>query len=92
MANKEIVSQRARLITQARFLIPRLEKMSPDSTWAHRASGARIALLRMVDRIEMERVSPDGQVFSSTSDLNYLRALIERGYELLERAAREMLG
>jgi len=36
----------------ARLLLARLERISADSYWAHRASGIRGSLIRMLDEIE----------------------------------------
>ena len=59
----------------ARVLIARLERLSADSYWAHRASGVRGSLLRWVE---------DDQ-----GDAGKGRALINYGFEVLEKAARE---
>ena len=37
----------------ARMLLDRLERIPVDSSWAHRASGVRGALLRMSEQMEM---------------------------------------
>lgn len=54
------------------MLIARLERLSADSYWAHRASGVRGSLLRWVEAGEGDIV-----------------VLIERGFEFLEKAAKE---
>ncbi len=59
----------------ARILIARLERLSADSYWAHRASGVRGSLLRWVE---------DDQ-----GDAGQGRDLINYGFEVLEKAARE---
>jgi hypothetical protein len=59
----------------ARILIARLERLSADSYWAHRASGVRGSLLRWVE---------DDQ-----GDVGQGRDLINYGFEVLEKAARE---
>jgi hypothetical protein len=59
----------------ARILIARLERLSADSYWAHRASGVRGSLLRWVE---------DDQ-----GDVGQGRGLINYGFEVLEKAARE---
>jgi len=59
------------------LLLTRLERISVDSYWAHRASGLRGALLRALEMLE--NGSQD-----SKSDI-----LIEKGFEILEEAARE---
>ena len=64
-----------------RLLLARLERISADSVTAHRASGVRGALLRALDELEK-----GGQVSSQE-----LKGLIESGYVLLQRAAKEKL-
>ena len=59
----------------ARIWIARLERLSADSYWAHRASGVRGSLLRWVE---------DDQ-----GDAGQGRDLINYGFEVLEKAARE---
>ena len=62
-----------------RLLLARLERVSVDSYWAHRASGVRGALLRSLERIEA------GQSVESLG----LKQLTDKGFQILERAARE---
>lgn len=62
-----------------RLLLARLERISADSVTAHRASGVRGALLRTVETLEA------GDDVSSLE----LQRLIDAGYGLLQRAARE---
>jgi hypothetical protein len=57
------------------LLIARLERLSADSYWAHQASGVRGSLLRWVEGGD---VNP-----------RLLEGLIERGFEVLEKAAKE---
>jgi hypothetical protein len=64
-----------------RLLLARLERISADSVTAHRASGVRGALLRVLDQFEK-----GGQV--SGHDVT---RLMERGYMLLQRAAEEKI-
>ncbi len=61
------------------FLLARLERISADSVVAHRASGVRGAMLRLVERLEKGRPVQGGEV----------KRLIESGYSLLEKAAEE---
>jgi hypothetical protein len=35
-----------------RLLLPRLERISVDSYWAHRASGVRGALVKLLEQME----------------------------------------
>jgi hypothetical protein len=58
----------------ATLLIARLERLSVDSYWAHRASGIRGSLLRWVEY----GWGDDGQIGE----------MIMRGFEILEKAAR----
>jgi hypothetical protein len=62
-----------------RLLLPRLERISVDSCWAHRASGVRGALTRLLD--EIERGIP--------ADPHAVRHNLEVGFEILEEAAQE---
>lgn len=62
-----------------RLLLARLERVSVDSYWAHRASGIRGALLRTLD--ENEKGMSTGQ--ANTAEL------ISSAFTILIRAARE---
>ncbi len=62
-----------------RLLLPRLERISADSYWAHRASGARGSLLRMLENAEKGRQVPGSE----------MKRAIELGFKILEHAARE---
>jgi len=57
------------------MLVARLERLSADSYWAHQASGVRGSLLRMMDSGEIN--SPGAAM------------LLEKGFDFLEKAARE---
>ena len=46
-----------------RMLSERLERISADSVWAHRASGVRGALLRTLDQLQNGDI-PDSKSFS----------------------------
>lgn len=61
------------------LLLTRLERISVDSYWAHRASGVRGALIRSMEAYEAQE-NPDIQTLESLSKL---------GFQILERAARE---
>lgn len=61
------------------LLLTRLERISVDSYWAHRASGVRGALIRIMEESEAQE-NPDTQTLESLSKL---------GFQILERAARE---
>jgi len=62
-----------------RFLLARLERISADSVTAHRASGVRGAMLRVIDQLEKQEQVPEYVV----------KRLIESGFVLLQRAAEE---
>ena len=63
------------------LLLARLEKISADSVWAHRASGVRGSLIRMLENIE------DGKPVSRAD----LKRLIELGFYILQKAAEEKI-
>jgi len=64
-----------------RLLLARLERISADSVTAHRASGVRGAMLRMLGKLE------EGEDVSNPE----VKRLIASGYVLLQRAAKEKL-
>lgn len=61
------------------LLLSRLERIPPDSHWAHRASGIRRALLAICRTQES----------TETTDTVPLESLINRGFNILEKAAKE---
>jgi hypothetical protein len=64
-----------------RLLLPRLERISVDSYWAHRASGVRGALTKILERMETgESVNPES-----------MKSNILIGFEILKEAAEEYL-
>ena len=71
----------------AHQLLGRLERLSADSYWAHRASGLRGSLLKCVEQIETARDKNqvvDGETWQKADNL------ILRGFWILEKAAREI--
>jgi hypothetical protein len=62
------------------FLLSRLERISADSMVAHRASGVRGSMLRALDDYEKGN-PPTNQA---------TKKLIEAGYQLLQKAAKEI--
>ena len=64
-----------------RLLLPRLERISVDSYWAHRASGVRGALTKILERMET------GESVNSES----MKSNILIGFEILKEAAEEYL-
>jgi len=64
-----------------RLLLPRLERISVDSYWAHRASGVRGALTKILERMETgESINPES-----------IKSNILIGFEILREAAQEYL-
>lgn len=59
------------------MMLQRLERVSVDSYWAHRASGVRGALLRSLERQEAGTAIDEGE----------LRQVMELAFEILEEAA-----
>lgn len=74
------------LLDQARMVVQRLERLSADSRWAHIASGYRGSLIKSIDRLnqlpDAEQASPD--------EVKLLDFLIDQGFDLLAKAAREI--
>jgi hypothetical protein len=62
-----------------RLLLPRLERISVDSYWAHRASGVRGALVKILEQMEA------GEAVDPVS----LRTNLRIGFEILREAAEE---
>ncbi len=62
-----------------KLLIARLERLSADSVWAHRASGVRGDLLRVQECLER------GQPVEAPR----LARLVRLGFQILEGAAKE---
>ena len=66
-------------IQMLQMLLTRLERVSVDSYWAHRASGVRGSLLRTLEMLEA------GQGVS----LAAMQTTVDQAFRILERAARE---
>jgi hypothetical protein len=64
-----------------RLLLARLERISADSVWAHRASGVKGSLLRMLDRSER----------GYTIQQPELKRMVDLGFFILEKAAKEKM-
>ena len=65
----------------ANILLSRLEKLSADSPWAHRASGIRASIAKTLSREELSLHS---------SAARGLKDLLKLGFEILEKAAGEI--
>ena len=62
-----------------RLLVQRLERVSVDSHWAHRAGGIRGSLLDALDQYEAGKPISEEQ----------LRLNMEQGFRILQKAAEE---
>lgn len=69
------------------MLLARLERLSADSYWAHQASGIRGSLLKYVEA-EAKKKSTISTIYTADQE-NEAAALIELGFKVLEKAARE---
>ncbi len=65
-------------VKRAHLLIYRLERLSADSSWAHRAGGLKVALLRYLEALESGEPAPA------------LENLLQEAHALLTAAAREI--
>src|SRR5512142_625472 len=63
-----------------RLLLPRLERISVDSYWAHRASGVRGALVKLLEQMEAGT-----EVDPASLEMN-----ITVGFEILKEAEEEL--
>ena len=69
------------LIKRAKVLLDRLERLSADSSWAHRASGLRGSILRILESQEF---------YQKEEGIIPLESLLKQGFDLLTKAAREI--
>ncbi len=74
-------------LDQAREVVRRIERISADSCWAHQSSGVRGSLWRAIDRLER---SLRGKARFDPDDLAARNRLLDKGYEMLTQAAREI--
>ena len=65
-------------VKMIRMLLDRLERIPADSAWAHRASGVRGALIKMLEQIEM----------GGATDPVSLKNNILIGFQILKEAAK----
>jgi len=80
-------------LEHARQLTSRLERLSADSIWARRASGYRASLLKAIERIEefnSQQNHTENQAEMEQA-LEHLDGLLERGQQILELAARDLI-
>jgi hypothetical protein len=70
----------------ARLLISRLERLSADSLYAHRASGLRGSLLRYLEQAE----SGDQYGLKGSFSPSQIDNILSLGFQILEKAAKEV--
>ena len=68
-------------IKRARVLLSRLERLSADSSWAHRASGLRGSIIRILNNPEKQH---------EDKGIITLENLLKQGFDLLTKAAHEI--
>jgi len=76
-----------KLVEQAEILVSRLERISADSVWAHRSSGLRGSLLRLLESWGAGEMKIGGE--AKKTALEDLACTIQAGYSMVESAARE---
>ena len=64
------------------MLLARLERISADSFWAHRASGARGSLIKLLEQMEASAFIPPKEASE----------LVKMGFSILEQAALKKRG
>jgi hypothetical protein len=74
------------LLDQAIMVVQRLERLSADSAWAHISSGYRGALVKIIDQFEQRSELED----APEETVDRLEFLIDKGFDLLSNAAREI--
>ena len=70
-----------KLLYDAELVLARLERLSADSIWAHRASGLRGSILKCLSSAK----DPSANV-----DFDHLNVLVRKGEEILILAAKEI--
>lgn len=73
---------RDHLLEEARMLVERLERISADSVWAHRSSGLRGTLLRLIDQVETGGDPANSILASLGQNMNL-------GFDMLVKAGKE---
>jgi hypothetical protein len=73
-------------ILLANQLVGRLERLSADSFWAHRASGVKGSLLRCLQEIQTPAQSNPPAI----DQIQRLRLLTALGFEILAKAAAQI--
>jgi hypothetical protein len=76
----------AKHASTARMLLARLERLSADSPYAHRASGLRGSLINYLDQVE----GSDPTHTQASPPAYQVEQLLSYGFNILEKAAREI--
>lgn len=61
------------------ILINRLERLSADSIWSHRACGLRGSLMEYMEKLDVN---------NSEKSSDYLESILDQGYYVLEQAVK----
>ena len=72
------MTEREKQLLKAEILVDRLARLSADSIWARRASGVKASLHKALSRL------------GTGESIEKLNPLIEMGFDILEKAAREV--
>jgi len=68
-------------LSLAKLLLARLERISADSIWAHRASGVKGSLLKMLEKSEKRHLIQQSE----------LKRIMDLGFFILGKAAKEKM-
>lgn len=68
-----------RSLKQIRLLVLRLERLSADSIWAHRASGLRGSLFQILEKFDKD------SAYDNPEEMN---RLLDAGYYILDQAIK----
>ena len=90
LLEKSVMQDDNTIIESVKLLISRLEHLSVDSRYAHRASGLRGSLWRWVERLEVKKLCEGLRDTDTRSGDAKVERLMAQGYEILEAAAREI--
>lgn len=82
-----MVEHKLLIVEQAMVLVQRLERLSADSSYAHKASGYRGALLKYLAFINNPG---DGLSHDNKYPMERIDELLDAGYRILVLAAREL--
>ena len=81
------------LLKQADLVIPRLERLTPDSSWAHQASGYRRGILSLIRRLSpYSGLEDDASLPPITKiDKGLLLKVLNKSFWILEEAAKDKI-